>query len=45
MVIIIISHNLSEYCDIELEHYLQRLVNRFGKFAHGMLVVLDNYDY
>ena len=29
------------YCDIELEHYLQILVNKYEKFAQGMLRVLD----
>ena len=29
------------YCDIELEHYLQILVNKHGKLAQGMLGVLD----
>ena len=26
------------YCDIELEHYLQILVNKYGKFAQSMLL-------
>ena len=32
-------------CDIELEHYLQILVNKYGKFAQDMLRVYDSKNY